>query len=1232
MESADARLRSFTQKTRSWPHPQDKYIATPEKLADAGFYWRPSNNSPDNVICFLCSKSLDGWADTDDPYDEHLSHSRLCGWAIIKTIPYYDNGDLPFHWDNMDELPKGERMTKARLDTFGKWWPHERTKGWFGTTKRMVNAGFFYSPTEESLDNVQCPYCYLALDGWEFTDDPVHEHQRREPMCPFFATRAAAPTKSSAAKASKTKRKNTVDIKDSSPNEQSLGSPRTQHVHAASVEKLGELKNHSTRLFKQPAASSVPKEYTAGDDPLSLPGNLASAEKRALRLGEEQMESSNPSVDIDVSRGVTLQLTKASKGKRVATTELISPGIDMQGTPRIKIEGSGAPTSRADSAGSGYNPIPLQQLSATSSRKRQNLDRADSITSTLSEPLSLPLESRSSSSATVITKKRKLKADTIAATEQFWESTVEDTDMDAVIDDNSDASGETELSAFHQTRSSSSAAGKLAPTQRRRKVVKTEAFVDEVSQQQQQEDLMDETPLHTMAKRRGGAKRQPRKTDAANDQPTAKPKRKVASVRATQQGTRAASISRSSNSRKKRVGKVLIEIFDPPADVTDAQDYAREREPGTDSTGVPNLNDAEEPEEVEAMSATEEVVEKPNGTLRIGDERSSSVESGPTLANRRRTTMSRETSIFAAETALAVVAPPTLADPPELPDTAPQDSAAAAPDSNSTLAAMDTQPFDVNSPSYDTEANAGDESMLPSPMTPMRRPVVSLFDIENADIIIIDPSTPIRRPASRKDLEGWEDEDRRESGQSGMTSPFISPSQWEHHGSFLMSTPKPKAMSLMPIPGHTPRARIKDMVGNAESLSATSLFKGSPGAKTISRTNTLISPEQKQQKLINRLEGLMQDNDSEEVMAVAEHALMEEVKLLRRSQNKERRLAASAAAATSAALQAPSDQKSSDALQDRDVMMMGMELSGNNGDAHDDNINNINPPRTPIRNPGTTASLLFDSTTPGTPAGSGMGNSRTPLPISKVISAIGAASRRNAPVSPFVRTPVKKSMNYLRLEDLEPNIRLPPLSSEQQSLEAQHGPEQRQQQHPQQEQQDRSTSHSSSNTTNRHPVDPFANDDDPFQEYPNVSHLKPDQTMNSRREANAGSRESVRDQEDLGESSDSSRLQSRREQMDRIETSGGIKTQQTKPKFDIIDGNGNDDKLHRDPEENERRLRLVQGSGVNTRELKMTVEEFHRHCANEQIKMFELQCEAWIQRFLEEAERVRNAILDDGGR
>lgn len=72
----------------------------------------------------------------------------------------------------------------------------------------MIEAGWYYCPTLESDDFVQCAYCGLSLDGWEPKDNPRYvealqgmwltwailtlmpnstEHQRRSPDCTFFS-------------------------------------------------------------------------------------------------------------------------------------------------------------------------------------------------------------------------------------------------------------------------------------------------------------------------------------------------------------------------------------------------------------------------------------------------------------------------------------------------------------------------------------------------------------------------------------------------------------------------------------------------------------------------------------------------------------------------------------------------------------------------------------------------------------------------------------------------------------------------------------------------------------------------------------------------------------------------------------------------------------------------------------------------------------------------------------
>ncbi|KAI8280775.1 hypothetical protein K4K56_012130 [Colletotrichum sp. SAR 10_98] len=126
-------------KNLTWPHA--KYLL-PEDLAKAGFVWRPFPENPDNVACFLCNKSLDGWEEGDNALEEHIKHAPNCGWAIVAGIEA-NVGDLA------SEDPSSTRMINARKETFGGRWPHD--------------------------------------DGWEQGDKPWDEHNNRSPECPFFA-------------------------------------------------------------------------------------------------------------------------------------------------------------------------------------------------------------------------------------------------------------------------------------------------------------------------------------------------------------------------------------------------------------------------------------------------------------------------------------------------------------------------------------------------------------------------------------------------------------------------------------------------------------------------------------------------------------------------------------------------------------------------------------------------------------------------------------------------------------------------------------------------------------------------------------------------------------------------------------------------------------------------------------------------------------------------------------
>jgi hypothetical protein len=79
MTSYHARLASFDKK--SWPHNKDTFIASPQALAETGFFYDPRPPSfLDRCVCFYCGVSLVGWEQTDFPRHEHLVHSPNCGF------------------------------------------------------------------------------------------------------------------------------------------------------------------------------------------------------------------------------------------------------------------------------------------------------------------------------------------------------------------------------------------------------------------------------------------------------------------------------------------------------------------------------------------------------------------------------------------------------------------------------------------------------------------------------------------------------------------------------------------------------------------------------------------------------------------------------------------------------------------------------------------------------------------------------------------------------------------------------------------------------------------------------------------------------------------------------------------------------------------------------------------------------------------------------------------------
>ncbi|KAI2470983.1 hypothetical protein F4781DRAFT_388347 [Annulohypoxylon bovei var. microspora] len=57
-------------------------------------------------------------------------------------------------------------------------WPHEDLN-----PVQLAQAGLFFEPTPDALDNTVCFLCLKAMAGWEDNDNPLEEHLRLSPHC-----------------------------------------------------------------------------------------------------------------------------------------------------------------------------------------------------------------------------------------------------------------------------------------------------------------------------------------------------------------------------------------------------------------------------------------------------------------------------------------------------------------------------------------------------------------------------------------------------------------------------------------------------------------------------------------------------------------------------------------------------------------------------------------------------------------------------------------------------------------------------------------------------------------------------------------------------------------------------------------------------------------------------------------------------------------------------------------
>lgn len=74
------RLETF----KNWPFQSCNDACGPERMAAAGFFFIGTTDDPDLVECFICSKQLNGWESTDDPWKEHMDHQPSCAFVKLQ--------------------------------------------------------------------------------------------------------------------------------------------------------------------------------------------------------------------------------------------------------------------------------------------------------------------------------------------------------------------------------------------------------------------------------------------------------------------------------------------------------------------------------------------------------------------------------------------------------------------------------------------------------------------------------------------------------------------------------------------------------------------------------------------------------------------------------------------------------------------------------------------------------------------------------------------------------------------------------------------------------------------------------------------------------------------------------------------------------------------------------------------------------------------------------------------
>jgi hypothetical protein len=174
---------TFTRHPK-WPHNEPNLH--PKLMAGAGFCF---TGKGDCVHCDYCGVNLDNWNGTMNPLERHLRERPHCPISYeeyLSNVPAsYPQSSVygqTIHNRNFRVHPgqPDYQNYEARLETFRNYSPSLPL-----SKQDLAAAGFIF---QKEPDFTECFACNMVLKGWEEGDNPMDEHRKLAPGCPFVQT------------------------------------------------------------------------------------------------------------------------------------------------------------------------------------------------------------------------------------------------------------------------------------------------------------------------------------------------------------------------------------------------------------------------------------------------------------------------------------------------------------------------------------------------------------------------------------------------------------------------------------------------------------------------------------------------------------------------------------------------------------------------------------------------------------------------------------------------------------------------------------------------------------------------------------------------------------------------------------------------------------------------------------------------------------------------------------